>query len=270
MRLRGGEDEHHVGGGLFQGLQKRVERFRSEHVNFVDDVDFPLARRARVQDVLAEVPHLVDTTVRGAVDFQHIQAAPFRDFDARSALVTRFRRGPVVAIHGFRQDTGHRRFANATRPGEQVRIRQTSGANGIRQGRGDVLLSHDLFEPHRSPFPGKNYVRHSDPRGKVKPSVPVRRRDLQREPEACLQHHTFHTTNTRCALPDPPFGRTPNPNGSQEKAGRMIASGGPDTKKAAVHPPSIPHFPSAVPACGSEQGNPRHTDGALTAATFRS
>jgi hypothetical protein len=76
LHLGGGEDELHVRRRLLEGLEQRVERRRREHVHLVDDVDLELALGRRVADGVAQVAHLLDAVVRGAVDLDHVEVEP--------------------------------------------------------------------------------------------------------------------------------------------------------------------------------------------------
>ena len=82
LRLRRSEHELHMGRGLFQRLQERIEGRRREHVNFVDDVELEFGTGGGVFAGFAQVAHLFDAVIAGAVNFENVQRAPFRNFDA--------------------------------------------------------------------------------------------------------------------------------------------------------------------------------------------
>ena len=71
-----------MGRGLLERLEQGVERCIREHVNLVDVINFELAACRGESHGLAEVADLLDTVVRRAVDFQHIERTTFRDLDA--------------------------------------------------------------------------------------------------------------------------------------------------------------------------------------------
>ena len=87
------ENEFHVRRRLFQRLEQRVERGRREHVDFVDDVDFETRLGRRVTGVFAQLAHLFDAVVAGAVDLEHIEAVPGGDL---AAIVARPTASPSV------------------------------------------------------------------------------------------------------------------------------------------------------------------------------
>ena len=92
VHLGRGEDEFHVRGRFLERLEQRVERRAGEHVHLVDDVDLVAALGRGVADVVAQVAHLLDAVVGGAVDFEHVEAAALGDLDADFLLRDRTRR----------------------------------------------------------------------------------------------------------------------------------------------------------------------------------
>src|SRR5690606_12030868 len=98
VRFGGREDELHVLGGLFQGLQQRVKRFLGEHVDFVDDVHLIRHAAGTNRDVLPQLPNLVDTTVARTVDLNHVDVVSGGYAQTNLALVTRLGRRPLDAV----------------------------------------------------------------------------------------------------------------------------------------------------------------------------
>ena len=80
LGLGRGEDEFYVLGRLLERLEERVERLRSEHVHFVDHVDFVLSLDRRITNVVAQLAHLFDAVIARAVDLKHIKTVAARDF----------------------------------------------------------------------------------------------------------------------------------------------------------------------------------------------
>ena len=69
LDLGRGENELHMGRGLFQRLEQGVEGSCSYHVDFVNDVNLESRPCRPVLDVLAKVPDLVNSVIAGTVDF---------------------------------------------------------------------------------------------------------------------------------------------------------------------------------------------------------
>ena len=68
VEFRSGEDEHRVFGGFFEDLEKGIEAFLGNLVNFVDDDDFIAAVEGLVFQALAQGPNVIDTSIRSPVD----------------------------------------------------------------------------------------------------------------------------------------------------------------------------------------------------------
>ncbi len=73
-------------------------------MDLVDDVDFVAALRGGVADVVAQVAHLLDAVVRGAVDLEHVEAAALGDFDADVLLRIELGGRPVLGLERLGQD----------------------------------------------------------------------------------------------------------------------------------------------------------------------
>ncbi len=158
LRFGGGEQEFHMRGWFFERLEQGVERFLGEHVDFVDDVNFEFGARGGVADGVAQLAYFIDAAVAGAVDFQHVQRAALGDFLAVVALVAGGDGGAFDAIQGLGENAGGGRLADAARADKKVGMGEAFLLDGVFQGRGDVLLSHDLIELLRPPFAGKDLI----------------------------------------------------------------------------------------------------------------
>ena len=137
-------------GRLFQGLQEGVERVARELVGFVDDVHLVLTLGRREPDLFAQVAHLVDTPVARGVDLDEVEEPPLADADAVLAGVARVTVLRLRAVHGLRDDPRDRCLADASRTGEEVRVGDLTVRDGVLEGPGDMLLTHDLGEGLRA------------------------------------------------------------------------------------------------------------------------
>jgi len=73
MGLGGRQDEDRVGRRLFKRLQQGIEGLGRQHVDLVDDVHPRLTYRRCKTHPLAQVPHLIDATMRRSVNLNHIR-----------------------------------------------------------------------------------------------------------------------------------------------------------------------------------------------------
>ena len=151
------EDEDGVGRRLLERLQERLERGRRDRVDLVDDENLAAVPRGRVGHDLDEVARLVDLPVRGAVDLERVDRAPFEDLRARGARSAGRRGRPigVVAVDRRREEPRRRGLADAARAREQVGVRETVGRDRVREGPDDLLLADDVRERARAPLAGE-------------------------------------------------------------------------------------------------------------------
>ena len=126
-----------------------------EHLVAVPDGDDAEAGYDHFADV-------VDTGVRGGVNFEDVDVAPFGDLDAGVALTAGIGRRPLDAVQRARQDARRRRLADAAGPGEHESLRQASARQRVPQRARDRLLSDDIVEPLRPPLARDDLVGHGE------------------------------------------------------------------------------------------------------------
>ena len=148
--LRGGQDEHHVGGRLLQRLEKGVEGRHGQHVHLVDDVDLVFRGERGQGHVGLELPDLVDAVVGGAVDLDHVQALPSRNGLAAAAAAARLPGLRRKAVQRLGQNTGHGGLAAAPRSREQVGVPHPRSRQGSSQDFDCRRLAGYLRKPLRT------------------------------------------------------------------------------------------------------------------------
>ena len=148
LGLGRGEDELHVGRRLLHHLQQGVEALRRDHVRLVDDVDLVAAVHGGEERPLAQVARLVDATVRGGVDLDHVDAArpAARQVAAALAGAARRRRGALLTVQAAGENARAGGLAAATRAAEQVGVVDAVVREGPLQRHGHVLLPDHLVE----------------------------------------------------------------------------------------------------------------------------
>ena len=132
--------------GLFQRLQQRVEGLSRQHVDFVDHVDLVLRSTGANRDIRTQLANLLNSSVAGTVDFQHIHVIPGRYGAARVALITGCGRGSLDAVQRFGEDSGRRCLADSPRTGEQVGMAHTVCGDGVFQRPCHLGLSNQLIK----------------------------------------------------------------------------------------------------------------------------
>ena len=147
------------GGGSSIDFSSELNDGARQLVDFVDDED--LVAVAHRHDAEAGDDHfadVVDAGVRGGVDFEHVDVAPFGNLDAGVAVAARIGGRPLDAAQRPRQNPRRRRLADAARPGEHERLRQPPARERVAQRPRHRLLSDDVVELLRPPFPRDDLV----------------------------------------------------------------------------------------------------------------
>ncbi|CAB4592135.1 unannotated protein [freshwater metagenome] len=145
LRIGGGQDEHHVGWRLLEGLEQRRLRRLGEHVDLVEDVHLVAAGGAE-RRLLDEVAHRVHTVVARRVQLVDVVAGAPLDREAGVALAARLAVDRPLAVEHLGQDAGRGGLARAPRTREQVGLTLAVVDDGVAQGPHDVLLAADLAE----------------------------------------------------------------------------------------------------------------------------
>src|SRR6266850_5534900 len=131
FRLGGGKHELYMSRGLFQRLEKRIEGFFGEHVNFVNDVDLKPRTGRRVFGGFAQLTDFIDTAIARAVDFENIERTSFGDFLAARVVVVEIDFGAAGAIEAFGEDARDGGLARAARPAKQIGMGDPALLDGV-------------------------------------------------------------------------------------------------------------------------------------------
>ena len=139
-------------------------------MDLVDDDDLIPSLQRLVLDALPELPDLVDSPVRGAVDLKDIRKTARRDLKAVLTAVAGLLPGTLKAVEGFGEKTGQRGFSHAPHPGEEVTGVDLSAPQGVLENRDNVVLVNHLREELRTMFPGDReiaflFCRHGEQNG---------------------------------------------------------------------------------------------------------
>ena len=94
-------------------------------MHLVDEVDFVSAFGRRVANVLAQLAHVFDAVVTGAVDFDDIETVASGDLAAVIAHSARRHSRAFDAVERLRQNSCRRSFANPSRTNKKICMRET-------------------------------------------------------------------------------------------------------------------------------------------------
>ena len=161
--LGGGEDEAHVVGRLFQGLEECVEGVLRQHVDFVDDVDLVASRNRAITHTLDELADVVDASAAGRIHFEYVDVAVFGYGKAGLALTAGLGRRAAGAVGADAverpgDDARRRRLADAAHAGEDEGVGETARVEGIGQGAHHGLLADQFSEGRRPVLAGEDPI----------------------------------------------------------------------------------------------------------------
>jgi hypothetical protein len=160
LDFRGGEDELYVRRGFFECFQEGVEGFGRKHVDFVDDVDFEFSACRGVGDAVPQVFDFANATIRGAIDFEDIEAAAIFDFFADIVVRVEVGLGSIRTVKGFREDSGGGSFSDASGADEEKSVGKTAFGDGVRESADNMFLSYQFLKGAGAIFAGEDEVTH--------------------------------------------------------------------------------------------------------------
>ena len=152
LDLGGGQNKDHMGGGLFQGLEQRIEGRCGQHVHLVDDVYLIVAGAGGVGRLVPQIADIVHAVVGGGVHLHHVQDAAVVDAPAGLALAAGVAPHGVQAVDRLGENLGAGGLAGAPDAGEQIGMAHPPGGHLVFQRRHDGPLAHHVLEPLGPPF----------------------------------------------------------------------------------------------------------------------
>ncbi len=161
LRLGRGEDEFYVLGRFFERFEKRVKSLRTEHVHFVDDVNFVATLGRRITNVVAQLAHLLDAVVARAIDLEDVEAVAGGDFLATVAFAAGRNGRAMNAVERLGQNARGRGFADPARPDKKIGVGEPILFDRVLERLGDVRLADEIVERLRPIFARENLVTHA-------------------------------------------------------------------------------------------------------------
>ena len=129
-------------------------------MDFVDDVDFEFSASWGVGDAVPQVFDFANATIRGAIDFEDIEAAAVFDFFADIVVRVEIGLGSVRTVEGFRENSGGGCFSDASGTDKEKSVGETAFGDGVRESADNVFLSDQLLESTGAIFAGEDEVTH--------------------------------------------------------------------------------------------------------------
>ena len=161
MDLRCGQDEDDMRWWLFEGFEQRIGGAGTQHMNFIDDIDFVLRFVWRVINPLPEVADVIHASVAGGINFNDIQGSAFGDCLTHLAGIARFALAFVgEAVDRLGENTSGTGLAGTAWTTEKVGMRDVTAAQGILQCLGYLFLADQLSQGLRTPSTVKDLRSH--------------------------------------------------------------------------------------------------------------
>ncbi|MBA7699731.1 hypothetical protein ES703_108430 [subsurface metagenome] len=101
MGISSSQDENDMRGRFLQSLEKSIEGFTGEHMDFIYNINFEFCLGGGKFYPLPKISHLINTSIRSPIDLQYIQRVTPDYFLAVVAAVTGIRGGSILAIQGL-------------------------------------------------------------------------------------------------------------------------------------------------------------------------
>ncbi len=121
-------------------------------MNFVNDVELDVGLARSKTNFLTQIADLINATIAGRINFDHIQQPALVHRLADGTGATRYAISFTHAVDGLGQQAGCGSFACATGAGKKVGVRHTIRCERVLQGVGHMTLPDDFVESARTPF----------------------------------------------------------------------------------------------------------------------
>ena len=146
MHFGSRQNKHSVRGRFFKRLKQRVKRLGGEHMHFVDNIDFVLARNGRILHFVANISYVFYLVVGRGVHLHNVEIGGVLEFFARLALPAR------TAVYGrqtiYRTSEHFRRggLSRSARAAKQVRVPDFIRFYLIDERADDMFLPDNLVK----------------------------------------------------------------------------------------------------------------------------
>ena len=163
LGICGCQNKDRIFRGLLQSLQKCVERFAGQHMDFIDDVDLVASFGGRVRDLGDDLTEIVDASLGRSVHLNHIHGGAGLYRPARRAFRTRIAVHGILAVDRLRHDLGARSLTCSAASAEQICMSDPSGPDLIAESPDDNFLTLHIVEDLRAVFTIQRLIIHPVP-----------------------------------------------------------------------------------------------------------
>ena len=100
-------------------------------MHFIDNVNLERAARRLIANIFDDLTNLIDSAIRGAIDFDYIDTISLDDFFALNAFVTRGWSRTLSAIQCFGENPSCGCFPDSANASKQVGVSYTACSYSI-------------------------------------------------------------------------------------------------------------------------------------------
>ena len=129
-------------------------------MDLVDVVNLKATTCGRKFHGVAEFANLLDTIVRGTIDFEDVERPTFGDFDAHGIVGIEVNHRSPGTVEGFGQDSCGGRLTGASWSYKEVGVGKAFLFDSISKSANDMILSQDISEGAGAILACKDLVTH--------------------------------------------------------------------------------------------------------------
>jgi len=126
MGFSGGQDKNNMGWWFLKRLEQGVGGFFGKHMGLVYDIDLVTSLIRSIIDSLTEFSDIINATIAGSIDLNHVQSPTLGYCLAHSTSITWFTLAIGKAVHCFSQDAPGAGLACSSWTTKKVSMRYTT------------------------------------------------------------------------------------------------------------------------------------------------
>src|ERR1043165_4117568 len=139
-------------------------------MRLIQNVNLEAVARRTIPRSLTQLADLINTTVGGSINLNHIDRIPRPNLGTRFTNPTRLRHRLFrrAAVQSHSQNTGNGRLPNSPMSAKNLTMRNPALFNGILERTGNVILPNDLRKLLRTVFTCQDLITHGRERSIIR------------------------------------------------------------------------------------------------------
>src|SRR5690606_19520612 len=148
------QDKNSIRRWFFQSFQKCIESRLRKHVHLVNDIDFVFTSLRRDSYLFNQATDIVHRVIRCRIQLVNTEGISLlKRFTALTSATGFYLFADLCTVYCFRQNTGTSCLPHTTRSTKQKSLRQLIVVDRIFERAGNMLLTNNGVEGHRTIFP---------------------------------------------------------------------------------------------------------------------